>query len=187
MAAVNTADPGLSIHLDPWHKMLVGWIEPRVFPIGKANSAKLAAQHVSSETELRRPIVLFDAAKGPSEFFLLEYRTRSALGFDRAQVNSGLVVWQVALNSAQHPFNVAADRKNCRGETLTVPSLYVRSAPNWQLGGNTAYWGGDGPFSLKWMDGADTGVRVTAERHAAIDWRIEVTWSSTDSAQSSHK
>jgi hypothetical protein len=150
MAAVNTPNPGLTMHLDPWHKMLAGWIEPRVYPLGRAISAKLAAQHVlpASDSELKRPILLFDPMKGPSEFFLLEYRTPSMLGFDRARVNSGLVVWQVALNSANRPFAVPADRKNCKGETLSVPSLFVRGAPNWQLGGSAAYWGGDGPFSL---------------------------------------
>jgi hypothetical protein len=185
MAAVNTANPALSMHLDPWHKMLVGWIEPRVFPIGKANSQKLAAQHVSAipEADLKRPILLFDASKGSSEFFLLEYRARSALGFDQAQVNSGLVVWQVSLNGAGRPFDVPADRKNCRGETLSVPSLYVRGAPNWQMGGNTAYWGGDGPFPLRWRDGTDTGVRVLVERHAASDWRIAISWTSSNTNQ----
>jgi hypothetical protein len=184
MAAINTANPGLTMHLDPWHKMLVGWIEPRVFVIGKPETKKLAAQHVSplSDSESKRPILLFDALKGPSEFFLIEYRTPSALGFDQAQVNSGLVVWQVELNGSNRPINVPADRKNCKGETLSVPSLFVRSAPNWQLGGNVAYWAGDGPFSLRWMDGKDTGVRVTVERHDAVDWRIAVTWTSVSAA-----
>ena len=184
MAATNTADPGLTVHLDPWHKMLVGWTDPRVFAIGKPYTAKLAAQHVSylAEAELKRPILLYDAMRGPAEFFLLEYRTHSALGFDRALANSGLVVWQVALDGANRPFTVPADRKNCRGETLSVPSLFVRGAPNWQLGGSAAYWGGDGPFSLKWMDGKDSGVRVSVERHEAVDWRIALTWTSVNAA-----
>jgi hypothetical protein len=179
MAALNTADPGLTMHLDPWHKMLVGWLEPRVFAIGKPYSAKLAAQHISgrSAAEEKRPILLYDAMKGPGEFFLLEYRTHSMLGFDQVMVNSGLVVWQVALAN-NRPFKVPADRKNCRGETLPVPSLAVRGAPNWQLGGSTAYWGGDGPLSLRWMDGTDSGVRVSIERHEPVDWHIAVTWTS---------
>src|SRR5215470_1466396 len=51
MAAVNTANHPLTMHLDPWHKMLAGWIEPRVYAVSKANSATLAAQHVSSQSD----------------------------------------------------------------------------------------------------------------------------------------
>jgi hypothetical protein len=181
MAAGNSSDPALTMHLDPWHKMLVGWIEPRVFSIGKPATAKLIAQHVAAaEGEGHRPVLLFDPLKGPREFFLLEYRTRSALGFDQALVNSGLVVWQVALDAANRPHAVAADRPNCRGETLRVPSLFTRGAPNWQLGGDRAYAGTDGPFSLKWLNGSDTGVRVTVERHNAVDWRIAIAWTAAD-------
>jgi M6 family metalloprotease-like protein len=179
MAAANTGDPALTMHLDPWHKMLVGWTEPRVFALGKPNREKLAAQHIEPGADMgyKRPILLYEAMKGTSEFFLLEYRTHSGLGFDQAVVNSGVVVWQVALDAANRPFEMPADRKNCKGETLRIPSLFVRGAPNWLMGGNTAYWGGDGPFSLKWMDGSDSGVRVTLERHEPFEWRIELAWS----------
>jgi hypothetical protein len=179
MAALNAPDPGLTMHIDPWHKMLVGWSEPRVFAIGKPNAAKLAAQHIVPQAagEERRPILLYDALRGPNEFFLLEYRTHSMLGFDQAMVNSGLVVWQVAL-AGNRPFMAPADRKNCKGETLSVPSLAVRGASQWQLGGSTAYWNGDGPFSLRWRDGTDSGVRVSIERHDAVDWHIAITWTS---------
>jgi hypothetical protein len=177
MAAGNTSNPGFTIHLDPWNKMLAGWIEPRIFAFGKPGSAKLAAQHVAaSEGEFKQPVLLFDPMKGPREFFLLEYRTHSALGFDQGPGSSGLVVWQVALNAANYPYPVPSDRPNCKGETLQVPSLFLRGAPNWQLGGSNAYGGGDGPFSLKWLDGTDTGVRVTAERHEPFEWRISIAW-----------
>jgi hypothetical protein len=178
MAAANTANPALTMHLDAWHKMLVGWTEPRVYAIGKPGTAKLAAQYVAAtEADLKRPVLLFDPQKGPREFFLLEYRARSPLGFDQAVVNSGVVVWQVALDGANRPFPVPADRPNCKGETLQVPSLFVRSPRDWTMGGNGAYSAGDGPFSLKWLDGSDTGVRVTAAASNPVQWRTEITWS----------
>jgi len=180
MAAGNARDPGQIMHLDPWHKMMLGWIEPRVVAFGQPGTAKLAAQHVAAREDFKAPLLLFDPMRGPREFFLLEYRTHSALGFDQAPANSGLVVWQVVLDRANRPFAVAADRANCKGATLSVPSLFVRGAPNWQLGGNKAYAGGDGPFSLKWLDGTDTGVRVTVERHEEFQWRIAIAWTAPD-------
>src|SRR5262249_14632904 len=41
----GTPDDERIFHLDPWHKMLVGWIEPRLHAIGRPGSAQLAAQH----------------------------------------------------------------------------------------------------------------------------------------------
>jgi len=181
MAAANTGNPALTMHLDPWHKMVVGWVEPRIVPIGQAGKALLAAQHVSAtESESKRPILLFDPQRGPREFFLLEYRTHSEFGFDQAVVNPGLVIWQVALDGANRPFAVPADRPNCKGEALSVPSLFVRGGPNWLLGGNRAYASGDGPVSLRWLDGRDSGVFVTTTANNPAQWRIEVAWTAPD-------
>jgi hypothetical protein len=178
MSAANTGNPALTVHLDAWHKMMVGWTEPRVFVIGKPGAAKLAAQYVAAtEADLKRPVLLFDPERGPREFFLLEYRAHSPLGFDQGMANSGIVVWQVVLDGANRPFPVPADRANCKGETLQVPSLFVRGPRDWTLGGNGAYGANDGPFSLKWLDGQDTGVRVTAGAVvSAAAWRTEITW-----------
>ena len=46
MAAANASKPFQSMHLDPWHKMLVGWTDPRVYAIGPPGRERLAAQHV---------------------------------------------------------------------------------------------------------------------------------------------
>jgi M6 family metalloprotease-like protein len=176
MAAGNTANSGHTLHLDPWHKMLAGWVEPRLFTVNRAGSAELAAQHVLGNMDAKRPVLIYDGARGPSEFFLLEYRTRSRLGFDQDIGTSGLVIWQVALDSSHRPAMALADRKNCRGETLQVPTLFVRGAPDWQFGGGKAYSAGDGPITLKWRDGTSTGVYVTVDHHSPVDWKLRIWW-----------
>jgi hypothetical protein len=182
LAERNPINPMIT-HLDPWHKMLVGWIEPRVYDIAKPGIAKLAAQHLSSsEPALTRPILLFDPQKGSREFFLLEYRAQSPVGFDQAGLLAGLVVWQVALDGTNRPFAVPADRPNCKAETLSIPSLFVRG-PNWLLGGEVPYLDYHGPFSLKWLDGTDSGTRVTVggdNPNRSLQWRIEVSWTAAD-------
>jgi hypothetical protein len=181
MAAGNTANSGHTLHLDPWHKMLVGWVEPRIYTVAKAGSVELVAQHVPGKIDAKRPVLIYDQGRGPSEFFLLEYRTRSRVGFDQDVGTSGLVIWQIVLDPSGRPATALADRKNCRGDTLRVPTLFVRGAPNWELGGGKAYSAGDGPIPLKWRDGADTGVRVTVEHHSPVDWKIRVSWSAGSS------
>jgi hypothetical protein len=184
MATGNTVNSGHTLHLDPWHKMLVGWVEPRVYTVNKAGSVDLVAQHVLGKIDAKRPVLIYDQARGPSEFFLLEYRTRSRLGFDQDVGTSGLVIWQIALDSSGRPAMALADRKNCRGETLQVATLFVRGAPDWQLGGGKAYSAGDGPIALKWRDSADTGVYVTVEHHSPVDWKLRISWSASSLAPS---
>jgi hypothetical protein len=75
---------------------------------------------------------------------------------------------------------VPADRKNCKSEALPVQSLFVRGAPDWQLGVSRAYVAANGPIALKWMDGTDTGVRVSVGEHLSINWSIEVSWTATN-------
>jgi hypothetical protein len=181
------------VHLDPWHKMLLGWTEPRIFTTDAPGEAKLIAQHITDEidpkrrapaawSDWRRPVLIYDPVQGPSEFFLLEYRTRSRLGFDQDQGTSGLVIWQVALDAGNRLRTVAADRKNCKGETLNIPGLFVRGAPDWTLGLNRAYTTSSNPVSLKRMDGTDTGVRLTIAPHHAVDWMLSVAWSRPNAA-----
>jgi hypothetical protein len=178
MAATNSPNLRETVHLDPWHKMLVGWTEPRVYPMDKPGRARLAAQHVwqPADSALKRPILVYDAARGRSEFFLLEYRTPSRLGFDQDFTTSGLVIWHVMLDGAGRVFKAPADRKNCRGEVLPAQTLFVRGAPDWQLGLSRAYIASNGAVALKWMDGTDAGVRLAITEHVATDWAIEVSW-----------
>jgi hypothetical protein len=181
MAAVDTSNPQQTLHPDPWHKMMAGWIEPRVFTVGAPGKARLAAQSVSlpADAELRRPVLIYDPARGKSEFFLLEYRTRSVLGFDQDLAGHGLVIWHVILDAANKPFNTTADRPNCKGEKLPIETVFVRGAPDWQLGGTKLYGPSNGPVVLKWMDGTDSGIRVSIPEYLTIRWAIDISWTAT--------
>jgi M6 family metalloprotease-like protein len=165
------------IDLDAWHKMLVGWIEPRLVPIGTAGKAQLAAQHLplSSEPERKRPLLIYDPAKGGAEYFLLEYRTPYRLGYDRNVVTSGLVIWHIVNDHIGHAA-VRSERPDCHGAFPSIPSVFARGAPDWKQGGNKAYTSANGEIPLKWMDGKDSGVRVTVMPHKPSDPVIDVSW-----------
>jgi M6 family metalloprotease-like protein len=175
------------INLDPWHKMLVGWIEPRVIPIGLPGKAQLAAQHLplSSEPVRKRPLLIYDPARGKSEFFLLEYRTPYRLGYDERAATSGLVIWHVAYDSLGNPATRLSERRDCKGALLPVKSVFVRGAPDWQQGISKAYTSADGDISLKWMDGHDSGVRVRVEPHKPSDAVIDISWTAATDRGSS--
>jgi M6 family metalloprotease-like protein len=174
----GAVDAKWTYHPDPFNKMLVGWNEPRLHPMHVPGRAQLAAQHVplSKDFERKRSILLYDTRKGPSEFFLLEYRTPDRSGYDRHVSDSGLMIWHVLLNNAKRLFLLPADRKNCKDEFVPVWSLNLRGAPDWQIGVPRAYKAFHGQIALKWMSGDDSGVRITVAAHKPADPVIEVSW-----------
>lgn len=85
-----------AFHLDPWHKLALGWSEPRIVPLRGDGSAVIPA------AQLKRPdapVLLFDPLRGSQEYYLLEYRTRQSpsagSGFDGSVASEGLLVWHV--------------------------------------------------------------------------------------------
>jgi M6 family metalloprotease-like protein len=166
------------MELDPWHKMLVGWSEPRLVPIGNAGRAQLAAQHLpsSSEHERKRPLLIYDPRRGGAEFLLLEYRTPYRLGYDRNVVTSGLVIWHVVHDQAGHLAMLPSERPDCHGAFPNIRPVFTRAAPDWKLGGTNAYTSANGDIVLKWMGGRDSGMRVTVGPHKPTDPIIDVSW-----------
>jgi M6 family metalloprotease-like protein len=177
------ADGEHPVALDPWHKMLAGWIEPRLVAIGRPGRAQLAAQHLplAIEPQRKRPLLLYDPARGKSEFFLLEYRTPYRLGYDQA-ASSGLVIWHVAYGANNNPTRLTSERQNCKGAFVEVVAVFVRGAPDWQQGVSKAYTSAHGDVALKWMNGADSGVRLRVSPHKPSDAVIEVSWTAPEKA-----
>jgi M6 family metalloprotease-like protein len=82
-------------HLDPWHKLRLGWIKPRIYAITDPGaSARLGtiAGRLNSE-----PVILYDPRRGRHEFFILEYRTPSVGLYDAnlGDWRGGVAIWQV--------------------------------------------------------------------------------------------
>jgi len=92
-------------HLDPWHKMQLGWAQPRIFSLPAGGRAEIPAAQL---TGWDKPVLLYDPNRGPSEFFLLEYRTSghpagSGFDYDTGVADSGLVVWRVRQEGNHEP------------------------------------------------------------------------------------
>ena len=95
-------DPDI-YHLDPWHKLQLGWVEPRIFSATAGGYASVpAAQVIDPNT----PIILYDPAQGVNDFFILEYRARNRTAgpFNDANTSgNGLALWRVRQDSAKNP------------------------------------------------------------------------------------
>jgi M6 family metalloprotease-like protein len=85
-----------TFHLDPWHKMQIGWSEPRLVDVRNGGVFNLPAAQMQSSGA---PLVLYDLRRGIHEFFMLEYRTPispTLINYDRHVASTGLVVWHVS-------------------------------------------------------------------------------------------
>lgn len=92
-------------YLDPWHRMQLGWVEPRVHTTWDTFEAELLAPQVmpdASSTSDEAPIILYDPSRGTGEFFMLEYRAMLAgdQSYDRNVASDGIALWRIQQDPA---------------------------------------------------------------------------------------
>lgn len=83
-------------HLDPWHKMKLGWLEPKIVPVSLAQSRFAVDEfklELASKPGADKALLLYDPARGTSEGYLLEYRAAIAGDFDENTQEAGVRVW----------------------------------------------------------------------------------------------
>jgi hypothetical protein len=145
-------DQGI-VHLDAWHKLALGWCEPRRRRLTRSGDELLV------ETSIDRPnaaLILWHPARGTREFFMLE--RRRAIGTDRKYESTfpgdGVLLWRItpgAPHTATH---------------LGSPLLGVGENRVWAAGQTTPL--------LPWSDGSSTDVALTFA--ATASGAIRVTW-----------
>ncbi len=119
-------------HLDPWHKIRLGWVAPRVVPItDEGNLAALDAPQTAASdgAEARRPVILYDPRRDLREYFIVEYRNRAPAtggGYDadlydwRSPASfRGVAVWHVMTGAAHDP--------------LLLPGLVIAEGDNGRI------------------------------------------------------
>jgi len=142
-------DDRRTFHLDPWHKMVFGWIAPRIFPLGSGGVTTLTASQINSPTG---PVILYDPWKGVTEYFIIEFRNNRATPGAHHDVHltdpgnstpfagatNGMVIWHVG------PGN---------------PIVYSEGAPDLTIG-SSALWSGQATPPLRWRDGSPTATSL---------------------------
>lgn len=98
-----------SVNLDPYHKMRLGWIKPRIYNINERGGEVAAFSNSDDDTyrvaEEKRPVILYDPAVGTHEYFMLEARAKTGLfeGSDNGLNRSGVAVWRVRTKNSHSP------------------------------------------------------------------------------------
>ncbi|GAB3399402.1 tachylectin-related carbohydrate-binding protein [Flindersiella endophytica] len=141
-------DQGI-VHLDIWHKLVLGWAEPRRFPLSASGSAPVT-------TGVDGAILLWDETRQATEYFIIERRSPNSprLQYDAGFPDDGVLIWRVQQgvgNGVAH---------------LGAPDLAPGGAGVWRAGQQTP--------TLTWSDGQSTGVDVTVTGGA--DGAVQVAW-----------
>lgn len=96
--------PPLLWHIDPWFKLRLGWLRPRVAEISRfPGMAVIDPPQRAALSSYRPPVLLYDRSRGTKEFFTLDYRDSRAAGstfaagspggYDRDVPVPGVKVW----------------------------------------------------------------------------------------------
>lgn len=160
-------DDRRTYHLDPWHKMQLGWSEPRIFDLRYANSTYLpATQMIKADA----PVILYDSQRGTGEFFIVEYRSQSARGggYDKNVATEGLAIWHVQQDANKAPTIINNPRES---------AVFHAGAPSLTRGANQFWRGREITPYLRWLDGSMVRTNLFVDPFALGAEGITVRWS----------
>lgn len=166
---IGANDDLVTVHLDAWHKMQLGWVEPRIRSITAGGVEAISAAQLFNSTDA--PVILYDPARGTKEFFLLEYRTSSSSTGGEYEDNlpsNGLGVWHVIHNDSRTLFTMPG----------TFQSVWLEGQPNLQVATDTnQLWTADTTTPLlQWSNGDATRTRIFVRPFNVGADQITIEW-----------
>ncbi len=188
MAGTISAEPFYPAiyHLDCWHKMCLGWAEPQLVSLKAGGVFTLTAPQVGGSSNA---VLLHDPAKGPGEYFMLEYRTsavNAATTYDGQLKRSGVLLWHIqmdpifATSDSQRAINVVSTLNLVVGTPLQPDSILNGvwtegpPYPNGDIGVANAWTGGMTSHYLRWNDGNVTKCRFRVRPFSMTDQSVAV-------------
>ncbi len=108
-------------HLDPWHKIRLGWVKPRVAAIQPGAPGRSATLTVPQGSGYE-PVVFYDPARGANEFVILEFRNPAVGAHDRDAADAGVALWYLQTTSRD-------DLNSMPSEILWGPDRVLQSRP----------------------------------------------------------
>jgi M6 family metalloprotease-like protein len=154
-------------HLDPWAKIHLGWIEPIVV-------TETGYYDVRAVEEYPEAYILYNPARGPDEYFIVENRWPPASVYEATLPEQGLAIWHITEYYDDEPFDYDRGRKMIAmkwGADSTVANrneLWDGSDPD------TAYDFTDDslPRNARWADGSPSGIQITGIPEAGPVMRV---------------
>jgi M6 family metalloprotease-like protein len=182
-ATITFANNPAIYQFDPWHKLQLGWCEPRIRNMYWGGVETLSGSGV---TAADKQVILYDSGRGTGEFFILEYRSVTAQSYDDQANDTGLVIWHVQQDSAHNLVQVPtpyvtnpppAPTATHQTMWLESPTTLIRGGGQWgPPGGQGAWHSGTTTPLLKWNDGtaSATQIRVRPFGAGATSITVEI-------------
>jgi M6 family metalloprotease-like protein len=152
-------------HFDPFIKLKTGWLSTR--------AVTASGTFVLRDVETRgEALILYDPARGPGEYFLIENRWRGAsydlgrAGAGGGLANSGIAIWHILENPSLLPLSTppigGPGEWGRRGIRLVRANGGVPQDDAKALFLTTGATVGPGttPAKLRWIDGSSSGFTV---------------------------
>jgi M6 family metalloprotease-like protein len=165
---ITFADDRASCHLDAWHKLQLGWLEPRIRSI-LAGGVETVPATQSQATDA--PVILYDPARGFNEYFLVEYRTSTSpwgAGYEDNLPSNGLGIWHVVHDGS----------RNLQEWVNVGQSVWLEGQPNLERGqdANLLWTSGTVTPALRWSDGTTSGTTIFVQPFNPGDGSITFEW-----------
>jgi hypothetical protein len=157
-----------SVHLDPWHKMHLGWVEPRFVSVENnldTEQCILLEPPQFDGNQLRsnqQPLFVYDDSFGVENYFMIEFRNRwfeepGMYSYERDVPGAGIALWSVHTNEHQWPEVIPS---------ITTPGGIDMSI--WTYGPNTTsrgeyLWPANSSVVPHYQDGRRANFRMTVK------------------------
>jgi M6 family metalloprotease-like protein len=141
MGPTTVVDDRRTFHLDPFHKMKLGWCEPRLYDANAVGSVWVKVhRHDNADAQ----VLLYDGHDESSRrFFMLEYRN-SKVPFDEDVGSNGIAVWRVELDANLQPFKIPGSNNK------TDWTVNIQGPPSWRRGQGPLWLAGKTPY-MEWI------------------------------------
>jgi M6 family metalloprotease-like protein len=149
-------DDRRTVHLDPFVKMKLGWLRPTPVTTTTAACVKLRAVDLPSLAGTSRAYVIHDPARGPYEYFLLEYRREAGLP------DAGLAIWSVRINPTTKKL-LEIPSYDGDGKDSTLFLIPPAGTPGEPVGTNGLWSQANGTATLRWLSDGRTATRVSVQ------------------------
>lgn len=171
------SDNEFYFHLDPWHKMRMGFVRPRVIAIpSEASSRQSIRLTVPTNSADYEPVIFYDPRRGRDEFFMMEFRITNSGSYERDVPSSGLVIWSIrTLPGTFTPLDLQRINTNY----LQAKAVAVIGAPNQSVAMGQAWTSANGIIDLNWPSVGDSGLHLrvnpfgTTSMFLTFDWWTE--------------
>lgn len=166
------------LHLDPYHKLRLGWLQPQLVEIGERRCLSLRPTELNP-TDTPQAYILYDPERGANEYFLLEHRLSVPLSYDGDPwltgstwlPDQGLAIWYVKTDGADVALRVPA-----MGTSGEDRALYIVGPGGTGRAGTNGLWERrNGMATPPWLtlDGT-TGATPSGAQIAVLSPRVTV-------------